>query len=102
LIGDPKRRVRSSAASASGSRASSGSATSAKTSRAVSIVSGVMGPRRRASHAAKNCWNTSWMNRPRARGDSVGSSSGDSSSRSTSVAKNLNGQSWYRSSALTE
>ena len=62
--------------------------------RAASSLPGVIPPSPRASHAAKNCCSSSWMNRPRARGESTPPSSAGSSSFSTSEAKNLNGQSW--------
>ena len=77
---EPNSRARSSSASASEKRASIGSATSSNSARASSMRSTVIVPSPRASHASKKRWNTSWMNLPRARGESVGSSSGGSSS----------------------
>ena len=61
-----------------------------------------MRPWPRCCHSAKNRSHNSCRKRPRSSGVRVSSSSGCSSSRSTSDAKNWKGQSRYRSSRLTD
>ena len=101
--GDPSSRVRSSAGFGDRQVARARARRRPRTSsRAASRFVRRDRPMPGACHASKNGSNTSWTNCPCRRGSITSSSSGSSSSLSTCCAKNLNGQSRYVSSALTD